>query len=454
MGPKRVAVISFFIILHFSIISGNYIQNKEYNFPFFFYFIPKILHTINNVTIPSFPAYYVQALNTTDTSSIDKKNDKQIFQAIGKKIDNISEKYVQIIDGPARVIKEIYSNSETIGMAHKGQYYPLLKEDDVWCMILFKNKEGWIARQYVTIVDSPPTLFTYNRQIVFIYSVVFFLICVVLWLVFFLLNKKNQLKKEWFSTNQTQKKILIVSNKATNVQRHLTNTTTVMVDCFEEIGFDVQSAKDSSAAMELITQYQPDAILVDWRLGKDIQSEIEKILSAKSTTSNMFLLFFNIPDVSILQKNTVIPNTHYLGLSFTDRDLFNIITPLMITGEKKQEITKSVETSALQGKVADGGVSEVFQFVEIGKKTGCLLVEDTKPSGIVYFNDGIIIYAATKNNKKEKAVFEILNFNRGQFIFVLGKKPKAPNCSIPTLGILMEWTRVNDEDSRNRLRKT
>ncbi|MGD9200043.1 MAG: DUF4388 domain-containing protein [Chitinispirillia bacterium] len=417
MGPKRVAFFIFITILHFSVFS------------------------------------YSTQTPQTDSSSTDKEKDRQIFQKIEEKIGEISGKSVQIKSSNTNVLKDPDPKSEIIGRANKGKHYPLLKEGDVWCRIRLKNQEGWIERQYVNIVDTPLSpSFLNKKQIINI--AVIFVVVILIWLVYHLSNKKNQLKTEWFLTKQIQKKVLIVSNKETLVTRHLTNTTTVMEKCFKETGFEVQTAKDTIVASKLIFQYLPDAIVVDWQLGDKTQTELENILSSKSITSNIFVLFYNIPDLSKIKRSKIIRNTHYLAHSFNDRDLFNIITPLIITGEKKQAITKSVETSALQGNVEDSRVSEVFQFVEIGKKTGCLLVEDRKPSGIVYFKDGIIIYAKTKNNRGQKAVFEILSFDRGQFVFVLDKKPKAPNCSIPTLGILMEWTRINDENIRNRLRKT
>ncbi len=172
----------------------------------------------------------------------------------------------------------------------------------------------------------------------------------------------------------------------------------------------------------------------------------------KRAVQNIFVVFYNVPDTSKIERSQQIPNSQYLPLSFNDKDLFKVITPLIITGEKQHNIKKSIESAALQGSVDTGSLSEVLQFVDIGSKSGCLLIEEQKPTGIVYFKDGIINYAATRQNKGEKAVFEILNFTAGNFSFVLDKQPKSSNCSIPTIGILMQWAKENDEASGDRLR--
>ncbi len=363
------------------------------------------------------------------------------------------KKYVLITRGPARVLEELNPKSPILGMAKRGAHYPLLKAGDSWCTIMYDDREGWIERQYIDIVDATSSSFVL-REFLTIAGIIIGIVIIIA-LIYLLSSRSNKMKAEWFSTTETvKKKIVIVSQVDTQVQRVLTNNITPLEKCFTEIGFETKISNDSNTTMKLIYHYLPDAIAVDWQLGGNTQAVMEQILASKSFTNNMFVLFYNVPDPATVEPSRVIPNVHYLGISFSDRDLFNVITPIIITGEKKHTIRKSIESTALQGDITESNLMDVLQFVEIGRKTGCLLIEvDKKPIGIVYFNDGIIIYAATRLQTGKKAVFDILNFLSGQFYFVLDKKPKSPNCSIPIVGILMEWTKEADETSGNRLRQ-
>jgi len=88
----------------------------------------------------------------------------------------------------------------------------------------------------------------------------------------------------------------------------------------------------------------------------------------------------------------------------------------------------------------------VLQFIEIGSKTGCLLIETERPFGLIYFLNGRIIYAATAQEIIGKeAVFMILNLKNGNFRFILNRKPKSSNANLSTLEVLMEWTKALDE---------
>ncbi len=365
------------------------------------------------------------------------------------------KKYALIKTGPARVLKELNPKSPILGMAKRGSHYPLIKAGNSWCTILYKDQEGWVESMYIDIIDAPSSSRIVIKEFLVIIAIVIG-VGLIVFLIYTFSLRSNKIKGEWFTTTAAdKKKIVIVSRAETQVQRQLTNNITPLEKCFSEIGFEVKNSQDSDTTMKLIYHYLPDAIAVDWRLGKNTQAVIEQILASKSFTNNMFVLFYNVSNPDTVEPSTLIPNVHYLGISFTDRDLFNIITPIIITGEKSHTIRKSIESSALQGNIQESKLSDVFQFIEIGRKKGCLLIEDDKkPIGIVYFNDGIIIYGATRQNTGKKAVFEILDFQSGQFYFVLDKEPKSSNCSVPIVGILMEWTKETDETSGNRLRST
>ncbi len=454
MTPTRVTSVLFtvFIIL----LDGTGIRSMCTASPVLYNSYHTIICQLLSFNTIQTSSHAQKNRNLPPNSNISNRNASPNTQnravSVKKGADVPTDKYVYIKTGPASVRKEISPDSPILGMANRGKHYPLIKAGDSWCKILYNEKTGWIERRYIDIVDAPSSSIVFREF--FIAISVAGAIIILLFILYFIGRRSNKVKAEWFSTIKMAKKMLIVARSESQVQRYLTNNTTSLEKCFTEIGFQVKKSHDSNTAMNMIFKYSPDAIVVDWQLGSNTQMIIEQILSSKSNAINIFVIFYNLPDPTAVQKSRVIPNVYYLGLSVTDRELFHIVTPLLITSEKGQDIRKSVETSALQGDIRSGNISEVMQFIEIGSKTGCLLIEDEKPIGIIYFKDGIIIYAATKSSTGKKSIFEILGLEYGQFHFVMGREPKSSNCTIPILGILMEWTQKSDEASRNRLRQT
>ena len=397
--------------------------------------------------------------NTLDSENTAKTSSQEIesgqHKTITKNKTALSQytKYVQIKVGVTRILDTISPNSPVLGLASKGSHFPLIKAGERWCAIAYEDRRGWVALNDINIVDSPSSSKIVVREFFIIFLITISIILLIV-IFYFFSGRKNKIKAEWFTTAKKKMKIVIIAKKETQVQRLLTNNRTSLEKCFSEIGFEVKKSSDSDTAKKLIYHYLPDAIVVDWQIGRNTPIVMEHILTSKSLTNNIFVLYYNLPDPDKVQKSKAIPNSHYLGISFTDRELFKVITPLIITGEKKHTIRKSIEASALQGDIADCNLSEVFQFVEIGAKTGCLLIEDNEPCGIIYFNNGIIIYVASKHHTAKKAVFNILNLESGQFYFVHGRKPKSANCSIDSRSILFEWAKVTDETSWDRLRQT
>jgi len=229
----------------------------------------------------------------------------------------------------------------------------------------------------------------------------------------------------------------------------LTNTTASMEHCFTEIGFSVSTAKDSGTARKHIEHNMPDLILVDWDFETAIFAKLDNLFARMTLASVPCFLFYNVPDLSVTPAGKALRSVSFLGLTVSDRDIFKVVTPLIVqsgdSDKSQKNIQKSVQRCALEGEIAGGNLLEVFQFIEIGSKTGCLMVETKGPFGLVYFRDGMIIYAAAAKGQGIEAVNAILDLPSGKFRFITNKQPKQATICLPVLGVLMEWAKVKDE---------
>jgi uncharacterized protein YgiM (DUF1202 family) len=334
-------------------------------------------------------------------------------------------------------------DSSILSMAKKGDYFPLVLAGDTWCKILYGDKEAWVKRRDVKIVESPHPDIPWQIFIIIgtVLGVVIFILVLRI-----LLLRFNILKAGWFKTITIEKNVLIIAQKEKFVQRYLANSTSPLSKCFAELGFHVMNIRELAKVGQALVHYMPDVIMVDWEIDRKVQTSIETILASRTATANILVIFYNVFDSVSSRQSAIIPNAQFLGPRFSDREVFSLVTPLILKKDKSINIRKSVEAAALEGEITESSLLEVFQFVEIGKKTGCLLIGAKKPQGIIYFKAGMIVYANTKSETGQNAIFTILNMKEGHFSFVLDKVAPEENCNLPTLGILMEWTKRADEN--------
>jgi hypothetical protein len=323
-------------------------------------------------------------------------------------------------------------------------------EGESWCKVVHGDTTGWVRRTNIEIFDTRPTTSTIVSEAKSVFT--FLLVgAAVIFLIFGIVTYRHiQLDRK--RKTYVQKNVLIVARESKPVQYTLTNAMTAMEYCFTEIGLNVSVAKDSVTARNIIEHSMPDLILVDWEFEASIFAKIDNLFARMTLAGCPHFLFYNVPDVSVVPDAKVLRNVTLLGLTVSDRDIFKVVTPIIAQADADptpKSIQKSVQRCALEGEIAGGNLLEVLQFIEIGSKTGCLMIETKGPFGLVYFRDGMIVYAAAAKGQGVEAVYEILNQPSGKFRFITNKHPKTANLCLPTLSVLMEWTKDKDEAGRH-----
>jgi len=357
-----------------------------------------------------------------------------------------TQKYFEIIEGPAKVLQYLNPQSPLLGLASSHETFPLISAGTSWCRILFKGDTGWIETPHGKIIDTPTVI---SAKLPGILVLILICICVALVLTLGCIFVVSSLRRQKFKRYALRRDVLVISHSEKEIRYSLTDIPTTVSKCFSEIGFKVTAARDIDHARNLLMHYSPDVLMVDWKIERNIQSKIASILSAKDAASTIIVIFFNVPDPAEMSRINQSASVHYIGLIFSDRDIFKIVTPLIMAGQTSHTFKKSVQSSALEGEIGSGNLVEVMQFIEIGKKTGCLYITSKSPAGIIYFEQGRITYAAARLVQGREAINEILNMREGRFHFVLDKVSSTKNLNCSTLEVLMEWTKNNDEARRH-----
>jgi hypothetical protein len=216
------------------------------------------------------------------------------------------------------------------------------------------------------------------------------------------------------------------------------------------VGFAVQRARSPEDFWQRIKHRRPDVVLADWKLAPNIADEIEIGLSEEPQLASVPVLYYDVPPDVPQSRRPRVKNVFYLGTDISDRDLFKIIQSHALGVTQTSTIVRKADvTSAIEGDIGEGGLSSVLQHLEIGQKNGCLLIRQEKPYGMIFFEMGNPVYAATRDITGEKAIYDLLELKSGHFRFAGDKKPPERNCSISTMGVLMEWSRVKDESTRD-----
>jgi hypothetical protein len=341
---------------------------------------------------------------------------------------------------PTRVLEFLNPQSPILGMSKKGQLLPLVSEGDSWCRVAFADTAGWIEKKYGRIIDPDATLSIDYVKVGLIFGGILVFVGLLAVLILVLVRRKKNITPE----NANKKHVVIIADSPKVIQYTLTNGTTTLERCFSEVGFSISNARDLTAFKDHLQQSQPDVVLIDYQRDSKIIASVERVCLPFSSTAAILFIVYNVPDPSGMTPGKVLPKMAFLGLTFSDRDVFKLVTPMLrADGEK---IQKSVQSSALAGNIADGNLLEVLQFIEIGSKTGCLLIEMGQPFAIICFKNGRIIFAATADKiAGREAIFKVLDLKIGKFRFVLDKRPKESNVNLSTLEVLMEWAKAIDE---------
>lgn len=370
-------------------------------------------------------------------------NHQNIFTNLpaNQQVEDLEIKYFQVTFGPARILLYLSPDAPILGMAKKGDVFPLIGEGDTWCKVLYADTVGWVERRNGKLIDAPKSLLASDFITAGVIVVILGFLVAILFIILRVMRKSRNKMKDI----SIQKNVVIIAKTNKIIQYTLTDTTTSLERCFSEIGFNITIIKEPQTIKPTLEKIDVDILIVDWKFDRNIISFIERFYNGKPGAEKILFIVYNTSDPTVFHPGQVLPNTAFLGQTFSDRDIFKLVTP-QIAAETTKNVQKSVKSSALEGNIADGNLLEVLQFIEIGSKTGCLLIETDRPFGLIYFQNGRIIYAATAQEIIGRdAIFKILYLKEGKFRFILNRKPKSSNVNLSTLEILMEWTKAVDE---------
>jgi len=208
-----------------------------------------------------------------------------------------------------------------------------------------------------------------------------------------------------------------------------------------EDGFEVSEAADGMDAFEKALQFKPHIILSDIMMPRlDGYGLYRKIKSRPETASIPFVFLSAKKDVDEKVVGLEMGADDYITKPFSIKEL----------KAKVRSITKKIkdlkELGSLEGLLKEVDLVDVIQLIEMGRKTGMLLVESSWGPGRVYFEQGVPVYAMTEKWKGTEAFYTMLSWKEGRF--KLDQRAVSIEPNIEHGGgqeLLMEGVRLSDE---------
>jgi hypothetical protein len=386
-----------------------------------------------------------QKPKTQDTKTTSKKTEKSSKQPQLKDttveqqsvMHFVAANYDIIISADTTfVYKELSPDFPVLGVAKAGELIKVKSEDSLWYCVDFLGTSGFVLKTEAQRYSAESqTALSVSNQTVLVIGI--FILTVILVLAIFLFRSKKQgvcgISCLLISKKQKMVKYSNINNNSISLAKYLIN-----------YGFQIINSKSLNQASAFLHLNIPEIICVDWKFDPDIQDKMNDMLRFKMLTENFFLIYYNVTSPSSVKKSDYFDDrTFFFGKNLTISDLNSVLSMIKMKPDTLHEDDGS--KSCLEGKITEETLTEIFQMMDTNKKTGCLSVENHRPIGMIFFEEGIITFAVTDKLTAEEAVFELLSMKNGRFQFLPGKRPTTRQMHLDTLAVLMERAKLDDE---------
>ncbi len=212
-------------------------------------------------------------------------------------------------------------------------------------------------------------------------------------------------------------------------------------------GYSVTTSADVDGALELTELTEPDMILADTRLpGKD-GFELVAALKARPKWADIPLMFLSSdPSVESRVRGLELGVEDYLTKPVYIREILTRVN--LVMQRKEREGLSRTSKTRFSGALADMGLVDLLQTIDVSRKSGVLQLTSQGKSGSVYFQDGRVLDAELGDLSAEAAIYRFLLWNEGEFELDFREVRREDKLGVSTQGLLMEGMRRLDEWSR------
>ena len=212
------------------------------------------------------------------------------------------------------------------------------------------------------------------------------------------------------------------------------------------MGCEVTAAPDGAEALLKARDLKPDLLVVDFSMPiMDGLQLFRKLQEYPEHRDVPFVLLATRKELDQkVRSNELVPDELIEKPFFAEYARQRLKAILSRMHQQRLE-TMTVADGVIGGRLADMNPVDLIQALEIGRKTGSLVLERQSESASLYLREGQIYDAQFGEERGEPVVFRILAWADGEFKIRFGVESKQQSVKTSTQGLLMEGMRQMDE---------
>jgi CheY-like chemotaxis protein len=209
----------------------------------------------------------------------------------------------------------------------------------------------------------------------------------------------------------------------------------------------VTTSGDVDGALELTELTEPDMILADTRLpGKDGFALVAALRARPSWAEIPLVFLSSDQSVESRVRGLELGVEDYLTKPVYIREILTRVN--LVMQRKEREGLSRTSKTRFAGALADMGLVDLLQTIDVSRKSGVLHLTSNGKSGSVFFQEGRVLDAELGDLSAEAAIYRFLLWNEGEFELDFRDVRREDKLGVSTQGLLMEGMRRLDEWSR------
>jgi CheY-like chemotaxis protein len=222
----------------------------------------------------------------------------------------------------------------------------------------------------------------------------------------------------------------------------------VMEVSLRKAGFTVTTAEHGEDALRKCALQPPDLILSDTRMpvmdGFELCSRLKQDERFKATP---FIFLTGQKSLEFKVKGLELGVEDYLTKPIYIKEIVTRVK-ILLQKRDKERLERKDQRASFAGNLADMGVVDLVQTLEMGRKTGVLRVQGGSRTAAVWFREGKIVDAELGGLGGEPAFYRLLNWQDGDFTIDFKPVEREDRIALSTQALLLEGMRRVDEWGR------
>ncbi len=226
----------------------------------------------------------------------------------------------------------------------------------------------------------------------------------------------------------------------------------VMEVSLRKAGFAVTTAANGAQARSKLTGSPPDLIISDTEMpGQDGFDLCRWVRENPALQDTPFIFVTDDASAESRVHGLELGADDYLTRPIYSRELTTRVE-MALERRERQRLKQGPEQRRFYGELEQMSVTDLLQAMEMGKKSGRLVIQGDGIIGQMVFTGGRVIDANTGEIRGEEAVYRILGWDRGAFEIHFGAQDGPGTIDQTTEALLMEgmrrldqWARVSEQ---------